>query len=142
MKAYLVLFGMILAGAPALSYGTLSIECGKGMNSEDWTFEETFLEVSTDEDFTGPAGENWIFILEGKELKGKKIAALEKKNAPNGDTSLIVTVAAGRDFAGIVGTQYKIKNIWNEETSLEVKALGGFAGGTTLGQYDCLVTED
>ena len=124
----LLTFTLFSVGAHASTYTI----CGDKIDMENMKAEGYVLEVSSeDDDFNGVSGGTWALKLQpgpnGKWIeKNPNITA--KSQRVKGKTNVEISVVIGRSPTGPVGNTYLIKNIYNENPTLEKYTMGGFAG--------------
>jgi hypothetical protein len=117
------------------------IVCGDEPVQQDATFKKIAVEISSEnDDFNGKTGGSWFLSYGGFNWieKGNITAKQSKKN---GVTSVEVKVIDDNAQGG-VGTRYVFTDIYADEPQVEKFALGGFAGGTSLGKWSCFSALD
>jgi len=119
---------MVLATSPA--FANVAIECGKDVNFDDGTVGQTAFLLSSEDHINFKA-----YNSKNLQIKGAKI----QKAA---DGTITMTVIHAQGIGGGVGVKYVIEDAQGENFTVANKfAIGGFAGGSKVGQLDCVVIE-
>ena len=124
-----------------------SIDCGKPNHLEDGAIANPELSISSETDnFSGPAGKNWLLFMAGAERKSTSKAPVSAKMVKNADgsKSVIIQIQDAKSVTGPVGTQIRIQKLYTDKTVAEFTVMGGFAGGmremskdlVCVGSYD------
>ncbi len=135
MKALITLCLFVSSAAHA-SYHVM---CGENWNENDETYENTVLVASSeDDDFSGTNGARWSLIVNGSRIAAGRARA---RVHGRGTRNLEIRVTRGTGFAEL-GTQYFISPMYSDSPLLTVETVGGIAGGTVRGEYECVTTQN
>jgi hypothetical protein len=119
--------------------------CGKTVNLDNGTVTGYELEISSgDDDYSGIVGETWNLKLQQDAdwmAPRSTITAKTTQNG-NGEDMVTVTVVHGQSASGMVGTQYKLFGLYDDEPVLEKYTMGGFAGSIKTDTFKCISALD
>lgn len=125
MKTFLSL--MILLGTSS-AFANVSIECGTQVNAQDGTVGKREFLISSED------GKIKVYNSANQEVKSAKVQKDAKGN-------LVLLVVRDQGIGGPVGVKYVIQDVNDTNiTTADKIAVGGFAGGTKVGQLDCVVS--
>ncbi len=129
----------------ASAFGSSYYICGKTVNPDNGTVTGYELEISSgDDDYSGVVGENWnLKLAQDSDWISPRpgITAKTTQNS-NGEDMVTVTVVQGQSASGLVGTQYKLNGLFDDEPVLEKYTMGGFAGSIKTDTFKCISSID
>ena len=140
LVAALVFFS-ISSSAFASSY----VSCGQGEPDDEILFGSAQeIQISSGDDaYAGPVGGTWELKLKTKEdwmAANKAVTASTTRDSQN---RVVVTISMVQaQGLGPVGVKYVLTDLYADYPTLEKFAIGGFAGGSKVGQYSCASAND
>lgn len=140
-----ILVHFFVATLSLSAFGSSYYICGETVNPDNGTVTGYELEMSSvNDDYSGVVGENWNLKLEqdGDWIATRpSITAKTTQNA-SGEDVVTVTVVHAQSASGMVGTQYKMSGLYDDQPVLEKYTMGGFAGSVKIGTYNCISAID
>lgn len=134
-------FLLSLFAMTSVAHAAYYVECGKNFSEAEAGFQKVAFKASSGTDtFTGPNGNNWEVALSQNWLAPKK--ALAKVERVNGEKRLSVKVSNGQAGISEIGQLYVIEQMYDDYPTLKVFNIGGFAGGTQIGSFECYTAID
>ena len=114
------------------------IKCGQETDFDSFSVSGYELELSSESDnYSGPVGKEWNLKLGSEDSEwlavNSNITATQKE-----DDSIEITIKKGQSVTGAVGIKYVVKDLWEEEPTVEKYSVGGFAGLRKIATFKCL----
>jgi hypothetical protein len=124
------IFGLMMLFVASSAFANVAIECGTQVNRNDGTVGKRSFLISSEDGRTYKA-----YDSADRPIRNSKI-----QQGPN--QSLMLTIVMDQGLGGPVGVRFVIENYRGQNFIIASKyALGGFAGGSKVGELNCTVSE-
>lgn len=145
MKPFFMFSLLVATLASQTSFAVISINCGTGIDRENFTVEKEVFSVGGEDPFEGPAIKDayWGISIDGEAVYGKNITAETVKENGHFVDRFEISVKGERVSSGYLGKKYIVQDPYSEEPTLEIWTLGGgIVGPQLLEEFECLSSSD
>lgn len=134
---------MVFAGSYAMA--NAYVICGKSVDPDGQKVTGFELELSSESDtFKGPVAGTWHMKIGSQSAEwlapSKKIIASTSNDSGQVDVTVMMT--HGRSVTGPVGSKYILKDLYNDQPTLEKYIVGGVVGLLKVGTFECYSGND
>ncbi len=134
----MIVFLMIFMTSSAQAYSY--IKCGDSVDFENSIVEGYELEIySTNDNYHGPVGQNWNLKLnnENSEWLDYTEHVFGRQLTYN---RVEIYIIIANSPTGVVGTKYKLFELFSKRPILEKYTMGGFVGTMKIATFNCIST--
>lgn len=135
----------VLCLLASTSHASSMVSCGTGEPNEELSYgANQELQISSgDDQYEGQVDGTWSLKLKTQADWMKATPAVTAKTTKNEEGATVITVRMIQaQGMGPVGIQYVLTDLYSDTPTLEKYAIGGFAGGSKVGTYNCISVID